>query len=91
MTATISAETATTVFTAAARATHWTRTNLGLRTEVSHGGYGWTVELPAGDEPHRARIAFRDSWGNVEHLDVPATWGQTLPIVEAAMAATRVH
>ncbi|WP_030236859.1 hypothetical protein [Streptomyces sp. NRRL S-350] len=87
---TVTAETATAVFAAAASSTYWIRTNLGPRTVVSHEGYDWTIELPAGDQPGRARITYCAAWGNTEFLDVPAAWGQTIQIVEAAMAATRV-
>lgn len=60
------------VFTAAAAATaRWTRTNCGDRTEVSHGGYRWTVERPTRGGP--ARIIGRHSWGGTENLDVPDT------------------
>jgi hypothetical protein len=76
------------VFAAAATAAHWTRTNLGLRTEVRHAGYTWTVQLPSeGDGV--ARIVGRDGHGGSEFLDVPATPAQTVGIVDAACAATR--
>lgn len=76
------------IFTAAATATSWQRTNLGLRTEVTHGGFDWTVQLPR--ESGRAYIAGSGGWGGDTAEYVEATWGQTFPIVEAAMSATRV-
>lgn len=76
------------VFAAATTATGWTRTNLGPRAEVRHGGYVWTVELPAsGHGP--ARIVGRHGYGRVEYLDVEATWGQTAAVVDGVMAALR--
>ncbi|MFI2426517.1 hypothetical protein ACH5A7_20875 [Streptomyces sp. NPDC018955] len=76
------------VFTAATQATAWTSTNLGPRTHVSHDGYTWTVQLPAeGTGP--ARIVGRDGYGGAEVLDIPATAGQTVGIVEAAVSALR--
>lgn len=83
------AATTTAVFTAAASAASWKNTNLGLTTEVSSkDGYWYTVRLPKGSG--KAFIAGRDGYGGGEFLDIEATWGQTLPIVEAAMAATRI-
>jgi hypothetical protein len=76
------------VFAAAAAATRWTSTNLGPRTEVDHAGYTWTVELPAEGQGN-ARIAGRYGYGGTELLDVQATPGQTIGIVEAAMSAFR--
>lgn len=76
------------VFTAAATATAWIRTDLGLRTEVVHAGYTWTVELPASRQGV-ARIAGRDGYGGTEFLDVPASPGQTIGIVDAACTALR--
>ncbi|MGA5599594.1 hypothetical protein ACPCUF_00910 [Streptomyces griseoincarnatus] len=86
------------VFIAAAHATAWTQTNLGKTTEITHEGQTWTVLLPgmgtdgAGEpEPTKARIThYQGRGGDVEHVDVEATWGQTMRIVEAAMSATRV-
>lgn len=76
------------VFAAAADATTWTRTNLGPRTEISHDGYLWTVDLPAtGSGP--ARITGRHGYGGTEHIVVQATPGQTIGIVDAAMASLR--
>ncbi|MEV5915779.1 hypothetical protein AB0M00_43715 [Streptomyces chartreusis] len=76
------------VFNAAATAAHWTSTNLGPRTEISHAGYTWTVELPA-DGQGNARIAGRYGHAGTELLDVQATPLQTIGIVEAAMSALR--
>jgi hypothetical protein len=76
------------VFAAAAQATAWKSTNLGPRTEITHAGYTWTVQLPA--EGHGvARIVGRDGYGGAEVLDIPATPGQTIGIVEAAVSALR--
>lgn len=72
------------VFTAATR-TPWKATNLGPRTEVSHAGYTWTVQLPA-DGDGVARITGRDGYGGSEFLDVPATPAQTIPLVDASQA-----
>lgn len=77
-----------TVFTAAAQATRWTSTNLGPRTEIAHCGYTWTVELPAEGQGN-ARITGRYGYGGTELLDIPATPGQTVGIVEAAVSALR--
>jgi hypothetical protein len=50
--------------------------------------YTWTVQLPA-DGYGQARITGRHGHGGTELLDIPATWSQTLPIVEAAVSALR--
>lgn len=76
------------VFTAAAHSTHWTTTNLGPHTEVTHGGYTWTVELPASGEG-KARITGRYGYGGTEHLDIEATSLQTIGIVDQAQACRR--
>lgn len=77
------------VFAAAATPTAtWTRTNLGPRAEITHGGYTWTVELPASGQG-RARITGRYGYGGTEHLDIPATWSQTAAIVDTAMVSLR--
>ncbi|MEU0060521.1 hypothetical protein [Streptomyces sp. NPDC006334] len=82
------ATTITAVFTAAASSTNWTRTNLGLTTEVNtKDGHQYTVRLPKGSG--KAYIAGRAGYGGTEFLDINATWSQTFPIVEAALAATR--
>lgn len=80
--------TTTAVFTAAGQATAWTRTNLGPRTEISHAGYLWTVELPASGEGV-AEISGKVGHGGWEFLQAAATPAQTIHIVEAAMAALR--
>ncbi|TFV33186.1 hypothetical protein E4K10_30365 [Streptomyces sp. T1317-0309] len=76
-------------FTAAGTATHWTSTRLGLTTQVDEGGYTYCIRLPKGSG--KAFIASRDAYGGGEHLDIEATWTQTMTIVDAAMAATRIH
>lgn len=76
------------VFTAAATATAWTPTNLGPRTQITHDGYTWTVQLPA-EGTGLARIVGRDGYGGAEVLDICATPGQTVGIVEAAVSALR--
>lgn len=76
------------IFAAASHSAHWTITNLGPHTEVSRDGYMWTVQLPAKGEGV-ARITARYGYGGVEYLDLPATPAQTIPIVEAVMAALR--
>ncbi|WP_405961223.1 hypothetical protein OG235_36790 [Streptomyces sp. NBC_00024] len=83
------ATTTNAIFAAAATNTYWTSTNLGLTTQVNHDSYTYFVRLPKGEG--KAFIAGRDGYGGDEHLDIDATWAQTAPIVEAAMAATRVH
>ncbi|MDX2647941.1 hypothetical protein PV341_31105 [Streptomyces sp. PA03-1a] len=88
MTATITTATTDAVFAEAARATSWKVTNLGPVTEVRHGSYTWTVQLPTGSGP--ATVTHRDGWGGVEFVGITATPAQTIGIVEAAMAATRV-
>lgn len=77
------------IFAAAADSTYWTSTNLGRTTQVKHGSYTYYVRLPKSEG--KAFIAGRDGYGGSEYLDIDATWAQTAPIVEAAMAATRVH
>lgn len=79
--------TVTAVFAKAATTT-WTRTNLGPRTQVTHDGYTWYVQLPAAGQG-QARITGRDGYGGTEYLDIPATWGQTVALVDAAMPALR--
>lgn len=76
------------VFALAATATHWTTTNLGPRTTITHAGYTWTVELPATGQGN-ARIVGRDGYGGTELLNIEATPGQTIGIVEAAVSALR--
>ncbi|MEU5497935.1 hypothetical protein [Streptomyces griseofuscus] len=77
------------VFTLAIGATSWKRTNLGLTTTVSHAGYTWTVRLPKGHG--KAYIDGREGYGGSEFAQAEASWAQTGLIVDAAMAATRVH
>jgi hypothetical protein len=72
----------------AAQATSWKRTNLGPRTEVSVGGYHWTVELPASGEG-RAYITGREGYGGTEHCHFEATGPETIAIVERARADLR--
>lgn len=81
------------VLTKAGTATNWTQTNLGAITEVSHGGYTWTVNLPpdTGEVPPKARVTGRLGYGGTEHLDVEATYGQTIAIVDSVMASRRLH
>jgi hypothetical protein len=81
-------DTTTAVFAAAATATRWTRTNCGPRTTITHAGYTWTVELPATGEG-KARIVGRDGHAGAEHLDVEATWSETIAIVDQAQAGLR--
>ncbi|MEU5389475.1 hypothetical protein [Kitasatospora cineracea] len=91
---TITATTADAVFAAAANAAHWNSTNLGLVTDVNHGGDIWTVILPRQDDPARAtraEITWRENWGGAEYVGAPATWLQTMPIVDAALTVTRAH
>lgn len=87
--ATVPATTLTALFASAAEATSWKHTTLGLRTEIQHAGYAYTVQLP--QDSGAAYIAGRSAWGNHECLHIEATLAETLPIVEAAMAAIRVH
>ncbi|WP_019061734.1 hypothetical protein [Streptomyces prunicolor] len=89
--------TTTAVFAAAATSTTWIQTNLGKVTEVNHEGQTWTVLLPgmgtdeAGQAtPTRARITGSEGYGGTELTDVEATWGQTIGIVDAALAAARI-
>ncbi|QKW06964.1 hypothetical protein HUT18_11710 [Streptomyces sp. NA04227] len=81
------------VLTKAGIATNWTQTNLGALTEVSHGGYSWTVNLPPGEDevPAKARVTGRLGYGGTEHMDAEATWGQTIAIVDAFMASKCVR
>ena len=76
------------IFTAAATATSWERTGLGLRTTVPHDGYDWIVRLPKGNG--RAFIAGSTGWGGDTSDFIEATWAETGPIVEAAVSATRI-
>ncbi|MFF5668839.1 hypothetical protein ACFY8S_01665 [Streptomyces hygroscopicus] len=87
----------TAVFAAAASSTAWIQTNLGKVTEVTVDGQTWTVLLPSmgTDEagqptPSKARITGHLGYGGTQFTDVEATWGQTIGVVEAAMAATRI-
>ncbi|MCX4749262.1 hypothetical protein OG455_27780 [Kitasatospora sp. NBC_01287] len=89
---TIAAAHANAVFTAATAA-RWTTTNLGRVAHVRHGGETWTVALPpmgADPQPVKAEITWRESWSGADYVGVHATWLQTIEIVEAAAAATRV-
>jgi hypothetical protein len=81
--------TATAIFTAAASATGWKRTSLGLQVEVTHRGTTWTVRAPQDAGP--AYIAGGSGYGGdtVEYIE--ASWPETHDIVDAAMAAARVH
>ncbi|MFJ3249111.1 hypothetical protein [Streptomyces sp. NPDC086782] len=83
------ANTTNAIFTAAAGSTSWKRTNLGLRTEVAHGGFTWIVQLPP--ESGRAYISGSTGYGGDTCEYIEATWLQTHHIVEAALAATRIH
>ncbi|WP_405893771.1 hypothetical protein OG272_15970 [Streptomyces sp. NBC_00104] len=83
------ATTTNAIFAAAATNTYWTSTNLGLTTQVNHDGYTYFVRLPKGSG--KASIVGREGFGGSEYVDATATWAQSFPIVEAAMAATRVH
>jgi hypothetical protein len=86
------ATTTSAVFTAAAASTYWKFVNhSSWITEVSHGGYTWYVELPKSEEPVPAVITGRLGYGGTEFLHQVATWGQTFPIVEAALGATSIH
>lgn len=77
------------IFAAAADpAAHWTRTNLGPRTEIHHGCHTYTVELPA-DGEGQARIVARDGYGGTESLHIEATWPETIAIVDQAQADLR--
>ncbi|WNI20382.1 hypothetical protein [Actinacidiphila sp. ITFR-21] len=87
------AATISAVLTAAAASTYWKLVNRSAwTTEVSHGGYTYYVELPKSDDlPGQAAITGRLGYGGTEFLSVTATWGQTFPIVDAVLAANRVH
>ncbi|MGW2951545.1 hypothetical protein [Streptomyces eurythermus] len=87
--ASIDETTVTAIFTAAATATSWTRTNLGLSTRVDHGGFTWTVQLPP--ESGKPYISGSSGWGGDTSDYIEATWSETFPIIDAAMAATRVR
>ena len=76
------------IFAKAGTATVWTRTNLGLTTSVNHAGNTWTVRLPA-EGYGAAVITGRDGFGGAELMDVAATPGQTIAVVEAAVSALR--
>lgn len=81
--------TITAIFAAAAGATGWQRSNLGLSARVPHEGQDWTVRLPQGNG--KAYISGSSGYGGETATFVEATWAQTFPIVDAALAATRVH
>ncbi|MEU6595291.1 hypothetical protein ABZ923_39875 [Streptomyces sp. NPDC046881] len=84
------ATTTVAIFTAAATATNWQRNGLGLSVEVPFDGFDWTVRLPK--EGHgKAYIAGSSGWGGDTAEYIEATWGETARIVDAALAATRVH
>ncbi|GGQ49867.1 hypothetical protein GCM10010250_21810 [Streptomyces althioticus] len=82
--------TTTAIFAKAAEATSWKRTNLGLTAKVAHDGFDWTVRLPAEGEG-RAYISGSSGWGGGTAEYQEATWAETARIVDAAMAATRLH
>lgn len=84
------ATTTAAIFTAAATATNWQRTGLGLSTSVPHGGFDWTVLLPK-EGQGRAYIAGSSGRGGDTSEYIEATWGETFAIVDAALAATRLH
>ncbi|MFD5788611.1 hypothetical protein ACFWH1_18560 [Streptomyces sp. NPDC127037] len=77
------------IFTAAATATSWQRTTLGLSTRVDHGGFTWTVQLPP--EEGKPYISGSNGWGGSTCEYIEATWAETWPIIDAAMNATRVR
>ncbi|MEU7323380.1 hypothetical protein ABZ682_22935 [Streptomyces griseoviridis] len=78
------------IFTAATTATNWKRTNLGLSTKVPVDGLDWTVRLPR--EGHgKAYIAGSSGWSGDSAEYIEATWSETFAIVDAALAATRLH
>ncbi|MFJ3249112.1 hypothetical protein [Streptomyces sp. NPDC086782] len=77
------------IFAAAAGATSWKRTNLGLSTRISYRSYTYTVQLPKGSG--RAYISGREGCGGSEVMSVNASWAQTRPIVEIAMDASRLR
>ncbi|MEV6738672.1 hypothetical protein AB0N14_17755 [Streptomyces sp. NPDC051104] len=83
------ATTITAIFEAATTS-DWRRTGQGLSTEVRVDGFDWTVRLPK-EGQGRAFIAGSSGWGGDTAEYIEATWGETFAIVEAAMAATRVH
>ncbi|MFJ1607008.1 hypothetical protein ACIOHS_27095 [Streptomyces sp. NPDC088253] len=84
------ATTTAAIFTAASTATSWKRTNLGLSVEVPADGFDWTVRLP--QEGHgKAYIAGSSGWGGDTAEYIEATWGDTFAIIDAALAATRLH
>ncbi|GGZ73112.1 hypothetical protein ACFOOM_01060 [Streptomyces echinoruber] len=85
------------IFSKAATSTTWTQTNLGKVAEVTHQDLTWTVLLPgmgtdeAGEStPSKARITGYQGYGGTEFMEVEATWAQTIGIVDAALAATRI-
>ncbi|MFE7214581.1 hypothetical protein ACFU93_32495 [Streptomyces sp. NPDC057611] len=83
------ATTLSAIFSAAATATSWQQTTLGPRATVAHDGQDWTVQLPKGSG--KAYIAGSTGYGGHTPTFVEATWAETFPIVEAAMAAARLH
>ncbi|MGY3199754.1 hypothetical protein [Streptomyces sp. TE5632] len=88
--ASIPETTLTAIFTAAAGATSWKRTTLGLTTEITRGCDTWVVRLP----PEGEGGAFIDGcygYGGSESAYAEATWSETIRIVDAALAATRLH
>ncbi|MFI9418044.1 hypothetical protein [Streptomyces werraensis] len=80
----------TAIFAKAAQATSWQHTNLGLTAKVAHDGCDWTVRLPREGEG-RAYISGSSGWGGSTAEYVEAAWSETARIVDAAMAATRLH
>ncbi|MGJ3558931.1 hypothetical protein ACR6C2_08100 [Streptomyces sp. INA 01156] len=79
----------TAIFAAAAGATGWKRNSLGLQAKVSHGGFTWTVRAP--QDAGKAYIAGSSGYGGETSEYIEATWPETIRIVDAAMAATRIH
>jgi hypothetical protein len=81
--------TATAIFAKAADAADWKRTSRGLSAEIPQGGFTWTVRLPQEGEG-RAYISGSSGWGGETGEYIEATGLETIRIVEAAMAATRL-
>ncbi|MFJ1552794.1 hypothetical protein [Streptomyces mirabilis] len=76
------------VFAAALISRAWKRTSRGLRTEVFHDGYSWTVDVPSSEQ---AEIVYRDGYGGWENVTAVADWTTTVGLVDAALPVVNLR
>jgi hypothetical protein len=75
--------TANTIFAAAATATDWEGTNLGLAVKIQHQGSTYFVQLPIGGP---AFLAQGPDSQSVRRIGVSASWSRTIDIIDNAGA-----